>query len=209
MGLRALAAHAAVRSSASRRRSTARRSPRETQALLTLARWSGSNGFFAGRSVDEARAAVRATRRGSTARRPPIPMAEVRGDRGPRGRRADPGAHLLAPATGPEARRRCSSTTTGAVGCRRPRQVRRGLPAPCRRLRLRVLAVDYRLAPSIPSPPPLEDAFAAAEWTDANAESSARPRPARRRRRLRRRQHGRRRQPDGPRPRRACRRSNC
>ena len=28
----------------------------ETHALLTLARWSGSEGFFAGRSVDEARA---------------------------------------------------------------------------------------------------------------------------------------------------------
>src|SRR6202012_647750 len=49
----------------------------ETHALLTLARWSGSNGFFAGKSVEEARAQSRYEARVS-ARRPPIPMAEVR-----------------------------------------------------------------------------------------------------------------------------------
>src|SRR6201996_9500022 len=46
----------------------------ETQALLTLARLSGSNGFFAGKSVEEARAPSRYEARGSSPR-PPIPMA--------------------------------------------------------------------------------------------------------------------------------------
>src|ERR1700761_8914361 len=46
----------------------------ETHALLTLARLSGSNGFFAGKSVEEARAQSRYEARVS-ARRPPIPMA--------------------------------------------------------------------------------------------------------------------------------------
>src|ERR1700761_9186779 len=49
----------------------------ETHALLTLARWSGSDGFFAGRSVDETRASSRLEARVS-ARPRPIRMAEVR-----------------------------------------------------------------------------------------------------------------------------------
>src|ERR1700761_6245417 len=49
----------------------------ETHALLTLARWSGSNGFFAGKTVPEARA--RASYESSVSpRRPPLPMAEIR-----------------------------------------------------------------------------------------------------------------------------------
>src|ERR1700761_6948225 len=49
----------------------------ETHALLTLARLSGSNGFFAGKSVEEARAQSRYEAK-VPPRRPPIPMAEVR-----------------------------------------------------------------------------------------------------------------------------------
>src|ERR1700744_3664980 len=48
----------------------------ETHALLTLARWSGSNGFFAGKSVEEARAQARYEARVAD-RRPRIPMAEL------------------------------------------------------------------------------------------------------------------------------------
>src|ERR1700753_2047833 len=49
----------------------------ETHALLTLARWSGSNGFFAGKTVPEARAQAR-YESSVSARRPPLPMAAIR-----------------------------------------------------------------------------------------------------------------------------------
>ncbi len=48
----------------------------ETHALLTLARWSGSNGFFAGKDAEWARTQARYEAR-VTARRKPIAMAEV------------------------------------------------------------------------------------------------------------------------------------
>ena len=54
----------------------------ETQALLTLARWSGSNGFFAGRSVEGGPRQVGPTRPGSGEHQRPI--RDGRGGRGSR-----------------------------------------------------------------------------------------------------------------------------
>jgi len=143
----------------------------ETHALLTLARLSGSNGFFAGQGVAEARAQARYEARVSGRRRP-IAMAEVRaldipGPAGPLPSRlytphdqvADEAAPLLVFYHG-------GGWVIGDL------DVYDGV---CRLLAAasgcKVLSVDYRLAPEHPFPAPLEDAFAAFEWAVANAEA--------------------------------------
>jgi acetyl esterase len=143
----------------------------ETQALLTLARWSGSNGFFAGRSVEEARANSAYEARVS-ARQRPIEMASVRGVEIPGPNGPIPARLYVPPLPTPDAAAPLlvyyhgggwvigdvdmyddlSRLIAAAAGCL-------------------VLSVDYRLAPEHPFPEPLEDAFAAFEWTAANAES--------------------------------------
>jgi acetyl esterase len=143
----------------------------ETQALLTLARWSGSNGFFAGRSVEEARANSAYEARVS-ARQRPIEMASVRGVEIPGPNGPIPARLYVPPLPTPDAAAPLlvyyhgggwvigdvdmyddlSRLIAAAAGCL-------------------VLSVDYRLAPEHPFPQPLEDAFAAFEWTAANAES--------------------------------------
>ncbi|HEX4306627.1 MAG TPA: alpha/beta hydrolase [Solirubrobacterales bacterium] len=141
----------------------------ETHALLTLARLSGSNGFFAGRSVEGARAASRYEAR-VTGRPRPIRMTAVRkfeipGPIGPIPARLyeppsptpDPAAPLLVYYHGGgwvigdldmyDDLSRLIAAASGAM----------------------VLSVDYRLAPEHPFPQPLEDAFAAFEWAAASA----------------------------------------
>src|SRR6201996_9651803 len=73
----------------------------ETHAFLTLARWSGSEGFFAGRSVEEARAQSRYEAQGA-ARRPPLPMAEVRAVEIPGPGGAIPARLYVSPQSNPE-----------------------------------------------------------------------------------------------------------
>jgi acetyl esterase len=141
----------------------------ETQALLQLAKLAGNEGFFSGRSVEDARAQARLEAR-VIDRRPPIPMAEVRAIDVP-----GPG--------GPMPSRLYVAEPSPA-----------GEPAPlllyfhgggwvigdldthddlCRLLAaaagVRVLSIGYRLAPEHPFPEPIEDAWAAFEWAVANA----------------------------------------
>jgi acetyl esterase len=143
----------------------------ETHALLTLARWSGSDGFFAGREVAEARAQSR-YEASVTARRKPIAMDTVRpldvpGPGGPIPSRLyvprlpspDAAAPLLVYYHGGgwvigdlDMYDDLCRLLAAAAGCM-------------------VLSVGYRLAPEHPFPAPLEDAFAAFEWAAANAES--------------------------------------
>jgi acetyl esterase len=141
----------------------------ETHALLTLARWSGNEGFFAGRSVEEARAHARYESRVAD-RRPPIPMAEIRqvvvpGPAGPIASRlyiphlppGDAAAPLLVYYHG-------GGFVIGDLDTH---------DGVCRLLAaaagVRVLSVDYRLAPEHQFPAAVEDAWAAFEWVAANA----------------------------------------
>jgi acetyl esterase len=141
----------------------------ETHALLTLARWSGSNGFFAGRSVAEARAQARYEAHVAELR-PPIPMAEVRpldvpGPGGP-----IPSRLYVPPLPAPEAAAPLLVYYHGGGWVLGDLEMYDGV---CRLLASAsgclVLSVDYRLAPEHPFPQPLEDAFAAFEWAAANA----------------------------------------
>jgi acetyl esterase len=143
----------------------------ETQALLGLAKLSGSEGFFAGRSVEAARAQARYEAK-AIERRPPIPMAEVRavnvpGPGGPMPSRlyvAEP-----SPAGEPAPLLLFFHGGGWVIG---------GLDTHdgvCRLLAaaagIRVLSIGYRLAPEHPFPEPVEDAWAAFEWAVANAGS--------------------------------------
>jgi acetyl esterase len=143
----------------------------ETHALLTLARLSGSNGFFAGKSAEEARAQARYEARVSS-RRKPIAMAEVRkldipGPGGPIPARLYVPPLPIPGAASPlliyyhgggwvlgdlDMYDDLSRLLAAAAGCL-------------------VLTIDYRLAPEHPFPEPLEDAQAAFDWAAANAES--------------------------------------
>jgi acetyl esterase len=141
----------------------------ETHALLTLARWSGSDGFFAGRSVAEARAQSR-YEASVAARRPPIPMTEVRpldvpGPGGPL-----PSRLYVPPLPAPGAAAPLLVYYHGGGWVIGDLDMYDGV---CRLLAAAsgcmVLSVGYRLAPEHPFPQPLEDAFAAFEWSVANA----------------------------------------
>jgi acetyl esterase len=143
----------------------------ETHALLQLAKLAGSEGFFAGRSVEEARAQSRLESR-VIDRRPPIPMAEVRavdvpGPGGPMPSRlyvAEP-----SPAGEPAPLLVFFHGGGWVIG---DLDTHDGV---CRLLAaaagVRVLSIGYRLAPEHPFPEPIEDAFAAFEWAVANADA--------------------------------------
>jgi acetyl esterase len=143
----------------------------ETQALLTLARWSGSNGFFAGRSVAEARAESRYEAQ-VAARRPPLPMAEVRTVEIPGPQGPIPARLYVSPQQTPEDAAPLLVYYHGGGWVIGDLDM---YDEVCRLLAtasgVRVLSVDYRLAPEHPFPEPLEDAFAAFEWAAANAET--------------------------------------
>jgi acetyl esterase len=143
----------------------------ETHALLTLARWSGSDGFFAGRSVEGARAASAYEARVTTGPRS-IRMAEVRrleipGPNGP-----IPSRLYVPPLPAPEAAAPLLVYYHGGGWVIGDLDMYDDL---CRLIATaagcRVLSVDYRLAPEHPFPQPLEDAVAAFEWAAANAAS--------------------------------------
>jgi acetyl esterase len=141
----------------------------ETHALLTLARWAGSEGFFSGRSVGEARAQARLEAR-VIARRRPIPMAEVRGVDVP-GSAGPLPSRLYVPDQPPN-----DAAAPLLVYYHGGGWVIGDLDTHddvCRLLAaaagVRVLSIGYRLAPEHPFPAPVEDAWAAFEWTAANA----------------------------------------
>ena len=143
----------------------------ETQALLTLARWSGSDGFFAGRSVEEARAESAYEARVSERRRP-IRMAAVRGIEIPGPNGPIPSRLYVPPLPTPDAAAPLlvyyhgGGWVIGDIDMYDDLSRLMAAAAGCM-----VLSVDYRLAPEHPFPQPLEDAFAAFEWTVANADS--------------------------------------
>jgi acetyl esterase len=141
----------------------------ETHALLTLARWSGSDGFFAGRSVEEARAQSR-YEASVAARRPPIPMASVRPIAIPGPGDTIPARLYVPPLPAPDAAAPLLVYYHGGGWVIGDLDMYDGV---CRLLASAsgclVLSVDYRLAPEHPFPAPLEDAFAAFEWAVANA----------------------------------------
>jgi acetyl esterase len=143
----------------------------ETHALLTLARWAGSNGFFAGHSVEEARAASRYEAR-VTARPRPIRMAEVRRPDIPGPNGPIPSRLYVPPSPAPAEAAPLLVYYHGGGWVIGDLDVYDDL---CRLIAAasgaRVLSVDYRLAPEHPFPQPLEDAFAAFEWAAANAGS--------------------------------------
>jgi acetyl esterase len=141
----------------------------ETHALLTLARWSGSDGFFAGRSVEDARAQSR-YEASVAARRPPIPMAAVRpvdvpGPDGPL-----PSRLYIPPLPSPTAAAPLLVYYHGGGWVIGDLDMYDGV---CRLLAsasgCMVLSVGYRLAPEHPFPAAVEDAFAAFKWSVANA----------------------------------------
>ncbi|HVX31765.1 MAG TPA: alpha/beta hydrolase [Solirubrobacterales bacterium] len=143
----------------------------ETHALLTLARWSGSNGFFDGRSVEGARAASAYEARVS-GRQKPIRVAEVRAVEmtGPNG--PIPARLYVPPLPAPDAPAPLlvyyhgGGWVIGDLDMYDDLSRLIAMAAGCL-----VLSVDYRLAPEHPFPQPLEDAFAAFGWVVANAES--------------------------------------
>ena len=143
----------------------------ETQALLTLARWSGSDGFFAGRSVEEARTESAYEAR-VTGRPRPIRMAEVRGIEMPGPNGPIPARLYVPPLPAPDAAAPLLVYYHGGGWVIGDLDMYDDL---CRLMAAAagcmVLSVDYRLAPEHPFPQPLEDAFAAFEWTVANADS--------------------------------------
>jgi acetyl esterase len=143
----------------------------ETHALLTLARLSGSDGFFAGHSIDEARAQAR-YEASVSARRRPIAMAaerslDVPGPGGP-----VPSRLYVPPLPAPDAAAPLLVYYHGGGWVIGDLDMYDDL---CRLLAAAagcmVLSVGYRLAPEHPFPQPLEDAFAAFEWAVANAET--------------------------------------
>jgi acetyl esterase len=141
----------------------------ETQALLTLSRWSGSGALFVGRTPEEARANARYEASVADPR-PPVPMAEVRNLTIP-GPASSLPARLYIPHPpldeDPEPLLVYYHGGGWVIGDLDTHD------SVCRLLAaaggVRVLSVDYRLAPEHPFPAPVEDAFAAFEWTAANA----------------------------------------
>ncbi len=144
----------------------------ETHALLTLARWSGSGeGLYAGRTVEEARAASRYEAMVS-GRQKPIRMASVRrleipGPGGP-----IPARLYVPPSPAPDAAAPLLVYYHGGGWVIGDLDM---YEDPCRLIAAAsgamVLSVGYRLAPEHPFPEPLEDAVAALEWAATNADS--------------------------------------
>jgi acetyl esterase len=143
----------------------------ETHALLTLARWSGSDGFFAGRSVEKARAESAYDAR-VTSRQRPIRMAEVRPVEIPGPNGPIPSRLYVPPLPAPGAAAPLLVYYHGGGWVIGDLDIYDDL---CRLIAAAagclLLSVDYRLAPEHPFPQPLEDAFASFEWTAANAEA--------------------------------------
>src|ERR1700761_4657312 len=143
----------------------------ETQAMLRLAQLAGNEGFFSGRSVEEARAQARYEAR-VLENRPRIPMAEVRAVDVPGPGGAMPSRLYVAepsPAGEPAPLLLYFHGGGWVIG---DLDTHDGV---CRLLAaaagIRVLSIGYRLAPEHPFPAPIEDAWAAFEWAAANAGS--------------------------------------
>jgi acetyl esterase len=143
----------------------------EMQAMLALARWSGNEGFFAGRTVADSRAGARHEAKVADGKAL-IPMAEIRaldvpGPGGPMPSRL----YVPHPPIDEEPEPLLIFYHGGGfvIGDLDTHD------SVCRILAaaagVRVLSVGYRLAPEHPFPAPVEDAFAAFEWTAANAAS--------------------------------------
>jgi acetyl esterase len=143
----------------------------ETQALLGLAKLSGTGDFFFGRSVEEARAQSRLESR-VIDRRPPIPMAEVRGVDVPGPAGPLPSRLYVPHLPANDAAAALLVYYHGGGWVIGDLDTHDGV---CRLLAaaagVRVLSIGYRLAPEHPFPAPIEDAWAAFEWTAANAAS--------------------------------------
>jgi acetyl esterase len=141
----------------------------ETHALLTLARLSGSDGFFAGRSVAEARAASRYEAEVASRRRP-IRVDAVRPLAMPGPNGSIPARLYVPPLPVADAAAPLLVYYHGGGWVIGDLDMYDDL---CRLIAVAsgamVLSVDYRLAPEHPFPQPLEDAFAAFEWAAANA----------------------------------------
>lgn len=141
----------------------------DIQAILSLSKINGAPNILAGFTVEEAREQTRYDAR-VLAARPGIPMAEVRALNLP-----GPGGQLPArlyvadpsPAGEPAPLLVYYHGGGWVIG---DLDTHDGL---CRLLAsaagVRVLSIDYRLAPEHPFPQPLEDAWAAFEWAAANA----------------------------------------
>jgi acetyl esterase len=143
----------------------------ETHAMLQLAKLAGSEGFFSGRSVEDARAQARYESK-VVERRPPIPMSEVRAVDVPGpGGRLPSRLYVAEPSPAGEPAPLLVYYHGGGwvIG---DLDTHDGV---CRLLAaaagIRVLSIGYRLAPEHPFPEPIEDAWAAFTWAIANAES--------------------------------------
>jgi acetyl esterase len=143
----------------------------ETHALLSLAKLAGSEGFFSGREVADARATARYEAR-VLERRPPIQMASVRDLELPGPGGALPARLYLPPSPEHAAPAGLLVYFHGGGWVLGDIDM---YEEPCRFLAAAsgcsVLSVGYRLAPEHPFPEPLEDAWAAFEWAVANAAS--------------------------------------
>ncbi|HEU5062734.1 MAG TPA: alpha/beta hydrolase [Solirubrobacterales bacterium] len=140
----------------------------DVHALLQIAKLARGESLTEGASVAEARAHRRLEAE-IVAERPPLPMARVEPLELP-GPAGTLGARLYVPPTSGETPASLLVYYHGGGWVIGDLDTHDG---PCRFLAahagVKVLAIDYRLAPEHPFPAAAEDAFAAYEWASANA----------------------------------------